>query len=133
MKAEKSCQAVNFANVSRVRFFRKISMKLSAWRIFKCVFLTLHPYYIYPHYPQKYERPFREKNLERFSITHTPVFQKERELLILSEKSFQPKLIPSPLVIPLEEICTQTQPTHFQNVESVLELRKLWGFVKRSR
>ena len=30
---------------------------------FKCDFLTLHPCYIYPHYPQKYERLFREKNL----------------------------------------------------------------------
>ena len=29
---------------------------------FKCDLLTLHPYYIYPYYPQKYERLFREKN-----------------------------------------------------------------------
>ena len=29
---------------------------------FKCDFIILHPYYIYPHSPQKYERPFREKN-----------------------------------------------------------------------
>ena len=29
---------------------------------FKCDFLTLHPYYIYSHYPQKYRRLFREKN-----------------------------------------------------------------------
>ena len=28
---------------------------------FKCDFLTLHSHYIYPHYPQKYERLFREK------------------------------------------------------------------------
>ena len=28
---------------------------------FKCNFLNLHPYYIYSHYPQKHERPFREK------------------------------------------------------------------------
>ena len=29
---------------------------------FRCDLLTFHPYYIYPHYPQKYERLFKEKN-----------------------------------------------------------------------
>ena len=29
---------------------------------FKYDFLTLHPYYVYHHYSQKYERQFREKN-----------------------------------------------------------------------
>ena len=43
----------DFASVSRVRPSRKIPTKLSAWRNFKCYFFTFHPYYIYPHYPQK--------------------------------------------------------------------------------
>ena len=62
LEAEKSCQTVDFASVSWVRPSREIVAKHSAWRIFKCDFLTLHPYYIYPHYPQKYRRPFKEKN-----------------------------------------------------------------------
>ena len=36
--------------------------KIPCLEDFKCDFLTLHPYYIYPHYQQKYEKPFREKN-----------------------------------------------------------------------
>ena len=50
----------------------------SAWRFFKCDFPTLHPYYIYPHYPQMYERPFREKNPRLvFYNTHTHLFERE--------------------------------------------------------
>ena len=41
-------------------------------------------------------------------------------------------LLPSLIVISWEEICTQTQPTHFQSVESVLKLGKFWGFAKIS-
>ena len=68
---------------SHDRLFREILMKHSIWRIFKCDFLTLHSYYIYPHYPKLYERPQREKNPKQvFNNTHLS-FQKE--LLILSE------------------------------------------------
>ena len=46
--------------------------------LFKCDFSTLHLYYIYPHYPQMYVRPFREKNPRQvFYNTHTPIFQRE--------------------------------------------------------
>ena len=66
-EAKESFQAVDFVSILRERPSREIPAKLFAWRIFKCDFLTLHPYYIYPyyiypHYPQKYERLFREKN-----------------------------------------------------------------------
>ena len=39
---------------------------------FKCNFLTLHLYYIYPHYPQKYVRLFREENPRKvfYNTTH---------------------------------------------------------------
>ena len=53
LEAEESCQAVNFASVSRVRLYHEILAKRFAWKIFKCDFLTLRPYYIYTHYPQK--------------------------------------------------------------------------------
>ena len=52
LKAEESCQAVVFANVLSVTPSREIVTKLFAWRFFKCDLLTLHPCYIYPHYPQ---------------------------------------------------------------------------------
>ena len=43
-----------------------------------CEFLTLHPYYIYPHYPQMYERPFREKNPRLvFYNTYTHLFERQ--------------------------------------------------------
>ena len=78
LKVEESCQAVSFASVSREGLTREISMKLSTWRIFKYDFLTLHPYYIYSHYPQKYERPFqREKPQIGFLQHNTPIFQRD--------------------------------------------------------
>ena len=63
LEVEESCQAISFANVSRVRSSCEVVAKHSSWRTFKCDFLTLHPYYIYPHYPQIVRRPFRDKNL----------------------------------------------------------------------
>ena len=43
-----------------------------------CDFLTLHPYYIYPHYPQKYKRLFKEKNPRQvFYNTIHPYFRRE--------------------------------------------------------
>ena len=36
-----------------------------------------YTYYIYLYYPQMYVRPFREKTLDRFSTTHTPIFLRE--------------------------------------------------------
>ena len=73
LEVEKSSQVVDFASVLRVRHSRKILTKCSVQKIFKCYFLTLHPYYIYLHYPQKYERPIQRKTLDRFSTTHTPI------------------------------------------------------------
>ena len=49
-------------SISQVRPSCEIPAKLSTLRIFMCDFLTLHLYYIYPHYSQKYERSFRKKN-----------------------------------------------------------------------
>ena len=77
LEVEKSSQVVDFASVLRVRHSRKILTKCSVQKIFECYFLTLHPYYIYLHYPQKYERPIQRKTLDRFSTTHTPIFQRE--------------------------------------------------------
>ena len=45
---------------------------------FECDFLTLHPYYIYPHYPQnKREAIQRKKTLDRFLQHNTPTFKRE--------------------------------------------------------
>ena len=55
-------QAVSFTSVSRVRPSLEVVAKHFAWRIFKCDFLTFHPYYIYPNYSQIVRRPFKEKN-----------------------------------------------------------------------
>ena len=78
LEVEELCQAVSFASVSREGLTREISVKLSTWRIFKYDFLTFHPYYIYSHYPQKYERPFqREKPQIGFLQHNTPIFQRD--------------------------------------------------------
>ena len=58
--------------------FLEVLAKHSAWRIFKCDFLIFHPYYIYPHYSQKYEKPFREKNPRQvFYNTQTHLLERE--------------------------------------------------------
>ena len=81
LESEESCQAVVFSSVSWVRPSREISVKLSVWRIFKCDFLTLHTYYIYSYYPQKYQKIIqREKPYIGFlqhTHTHTPIFYRE--------------------------------------------------------
>ena len=56
---------------------REVVAKHSAWRIFESDSLTLHPYYIYSHYPQKYIRPFREKSPREVFTTHSTIFYRE--------------------------------------------------------
>ena len=55
----KSHARLLISSVSREGLTHEIPAKLYTWRIFKCDFLTLHPYFIYPYYPQKYERPIQ--------------------------------------------------------------------------
>ena len=73
LEDEESCQAVSFASISRVRSSHEIVAKHSAWRIFKSDFLTLHPYYIYPHYPQKWRGHSERKTLREVSTTHPSI------------------------------------------------------------
>ena len=88
LEAEELCQAVIFVSVSRVRPSRETLAKHSAWRFFKCDFLTFHPYYIYPHYPQMYVRLFREKNPRLvFYNTHTHLLRKNYSSLVRNHYS----------------------------------------------
>ena len=104
--------------------------KLYAWRILSVTFLSF-THTIYTLIIHKSKRGYsKRKTLDKFSTTqHTHLLERE---LFISEKSLY-LLIPSSIIIPWQEICTQTQLTHFQSVVSVLELGKVWGFVKRSR
>ena len=95
---------------------------------FECDFFTLHSYYIYPNYPQKYERPFREKKPQISFLQHnTPIFQREREsyssLMRINCSLFF-------FSLPLSYLERRFVPTQFQSVESILELRKFQGFAK---
>ena len=95
---------------------------------FKCNSYTFHSYYIDPHYPQNWKLAIQKKTLERF-LQHTHLL---RESYSSSrEKSLWSLLLPSPIVIPWKDICTQIQSTHIQSIESVLELRKHWVFAKK--
>ena len=79
LEAEEPCQAVNFASVSRVRSSREVLAKHSTLRIFKFDFLTLHLYYIYPHYPQKLQGNHLERKiLDKFYTTHAHPSFRER-------------------------------------------------------
>ena len=46
----------------QVDFMRNL-WEANSQKIFKCDFLTLHSYYIYPHYPQKYEEVIQREKL----------------------------------------------------------------------
>ena len=88
LEAEELCQAVIFVSASRVRPSRETFAKHSAWRFFKCDFLTFHPYYICPHYPQMYVRLFREKNPRLvFYNTHTHLLRKNYSSLVRNHYS----------------------------------------------
>ena len=93
LEAEESCQLGGFRECFMGKAFSQDTRKtLYLEDFFNCDFLTLHPCYVYPYYPLKYERPFREKNPRQvFDNTHTHLL--DRELLILSEKSLQPLLL----------------------------------------
>ena len=131
LEAEESCQAVNFASVSRERPTREILAKLFAWGILSMTFLPF-THTIYTLITHKSMRGYsKRKTLDKFSTTQH-IHLLESDLLILSEKSLCPILLPSPIAIPWEEICTQTQPTPIQSVKSVLELGKLWELSKEA-
>ena len=92
---------------------------LTSW-ILSMTFPFLYPYYIYPHYPY-WKEAIQKKTLEKgFYNTH-PVRENHSSL---KENPCSLLSFSSPIVIPWEEICTQTQTTHIQSVESVLELGK---------
>ena len=96
---------------------------------FECDSYTLHLYYIYSHYPENCKEVIQKKPLERF-LQHTHFV---RESYTSSrEKSLLFLLLPSPIVITWEKICTQTRLTHIQSIESVLELGKHYVFAKIS-
>ena len=97
---------------------------------YKCDLSSSLPYYIYPYYPQNCNGAIQKKTLERF-LQQTLLLRES--YTSLSENSFVASSPLSPIVIPWEEICTQTQLTPIQSIESVLELRKYLRFAKRSR
>ena len=110
----------------------EILVKLSAWKIFSVTFLPFtHTTYTFITHKRKEWYIQRKKTLDRFLQHNTLTFFRE-SYSSLREKSLYSLLLPSPIIIPWEEICTQTQFTLIQSVESVLELRKLWGFSKRT-
>ena len=99
---------------------------------FRCDLLTFHPYYIYPHYPQKYERLFKEKNPRQvfYNTTH-PSFRERESYSSLVRNHFS--LFSFPLPLPyLERSFVPKHNPHLFRVQSVLELGKFWGFSKRS-
>ena len=65
----------------------EIPVKLSTWRIFKCDFLIFHPYYIYHHYPKKYQEAIQRKKLQICFLQHTPIFQRQSYLYLVRNHS----------------------------------------------
>ena len=118
---------------SRDRPSHEVLGKLSIWKILSMTFLPFtHTTYTFISHKRKECYIQREKTLDRFLQHNTLTFFRE-SYSSLREKSLYSLLLPSPIIIPWEEICTQTQPTPIQSVKSVLELGKLWGFAKRSQ
>ena len=104
LEAEESCVRLHFPSTSQDKPSRKVPVKHSAWRILSVTFLPLtflpFTHTIYTLITHKSKRGYSErKTLDRFSTTQHTHFL-ERELLILSEKSLYPFLLPSRIVIP---------------------------------
>ena len=87
LEAEESSARLHFASTSKDKPSRKVPMKHSAWKILSVTFLPF-THTIYTLITHKSKKDYSErKTLDRFSTTqHTHLL--ERELLILSEKSF---------------------------------------------
>ena len=87
LEAEESCQAVSFISVSQEGLIREVPAKLFAWRILNVTFLPF-THTIYTLITHKNMKDYLErKTLDRFSTTQH-IHLLERELLILSKKSF---------------------------------------------
>ena len=70
--------------------------------------------------------PIERKTLRDVFATHPP-YERERELLILREKSLQSLLLPSPIVIPIERrFILKHYPHPFKMLRVFLELEKHW-------
>ena len=70
--------------------------------------------------------PIERKTLRDVFETHPP-YERERELLILREKSLQSLLLPSPIVIPIERrFILKHYPHPFKMLRVFLELEKHW-------
>ena len=83
LEAEEPSVRLYFSSTSRDRTSREVLMKLSALRILSATFLPF-TYTIYTFITHKSkEMLFREKTLDRFLQHNTPIFLRERELLIL--------------------------------------------------
>ena len=89
LEVEESCQAVNYANILQEGPTRYIPEKLFDWRILSITFLPF-THTIYTLITHKCMRDYsKRKTLDRFSTTqHIHLRERERELLIFSEKSF---------------------------------------------
>ena len=80
------CQAVfreSLCNLANPR----VTRKTLCLNDFKCDSYTLHPYYIYPHYPQKCIEAIQKKTLDKF-LQHTHFVREsysssKREILIV--------------------------------------------------
>ena len=77
LEVEESCQVVDFTSVSRVRPSCEILAKHFARRILSVTILSF-THTIYTFITHKIMRCHLErKTLDRFSTTHTPIFQRE--------------------------------------------------------
>ena len=123
MEVEESC--ASYAAIFATQSTRQWPTKNTSLRIFECDLFSHHLYYIYPHYPQKWQRAYWEKNPKKGFYNTTTLL--ERELLILREKSLQSLLIHFPIVIPIEKIFVPKHNPHpFRVLRVFLELRKHW-------
>ena len=127
LDAEESSARLHFASTSWDRPSHEVPAKLFARRILSVTFSPF-THTIYSLITHKSKRGYSEKKLQH----NTPTIL-ERATHPLVRNLCSLFSFPSPIVIPWEEICNQTQPTSIQSVKSVLEFGKLWGFAKRTQ
>ena len=122
LEAEESCQAVNFLNVSQVRPSHKILAKRFAQRILSVTFLPFtHTIYTLITYKSMRDHSKR-KTLDRFSTTHTPIFQRESYSSSVRNHS---NLFSFPL--PLPYLGRRFVPKHIPHLFRVQRVFWSWG------
>ena len=76
LEAEESSAKLYFSSHLATQAKSQVTHETLYLDDFKCGISSSLPYYIYPHYPQNYEKTIKKKNHKEVSTTHPPLLER---------------------------------------------------------